>query len=64
VIDAARHAGLRGVEVHPAARNSDAIRFFHREGFDVLGQIELVLDLARPERWRAGERLAGCDFRV
>jgi N-acetylglutamate synthase-like GNAT family acetyltransferase len=64
VIDAAREAGLRGVEVYPAARNAPAIRFFHRHGFDVLGQLELMLDLAKPERWREGERLAGRDFRV
>ena len=64
LIDAARAAEMRGVEVRPAARNAEAIRFFHREGFDVLGQIELVLDLARPERWRTGERLAKRDFRV
>jgi hypothetical protein len=27
-------------------------------------QLELVLDLAKPERWCAGERLADRDFRV
>jgi ribosomal protein S18 acetylase RimI-like enzyme len=63
VIDRARADGMRGVEVRPAARNGDAIRFFHAHGFDVLGQLELVLDLAAPERWRRGERLAGRDFR-
>jgi L-amino acid N-acyltransferase YncA len=63
VIERAAADGMRGVEVKPAARNSDAIRFFHAHGFDVLGQIELVLDLAKPERWRDGERLAGRDFR-
>jgi ribosomal protein S18 acetylase RimI-like enzyme len=64
LVDAARDAGLRGVEVRPAARNSAAIRFFHRQGFDVLGQLELVLDLTGRDRWRPGERLAGSDFRV
>ena len=64
LVDAARAAGKRGVIVHPAARNVGALRFFHGHGFDVLGQIELVLDLARPERWREGERLAGREFRV
>src|SRR5215212_1978343 len=51
LVDAARAAGKRGGIVHPAARNAGALRFFHGHGFDVLGQIELVLDLARPERW-------------
>jgi GNAT superfamily N-acetyltransferase len=64
VIERARADGMRGVEVKPAARNSDAIRFFHALGFDVLGQLELELDLVRPERWRDGERLAGRPFRV
>jgi GNAT superfamily N-acetyltransferase len=64
VIERARADGMRGVEVKPVARNSDAIRFFHALGFDVLGQLELGLDLVRPERWRAGERLAGRAFRV
>lgn len=52
------------MEVRPAARNASAPQFFHGLGFDVLGQPELVLDLAKPERWRAGERLADREFRV
>ena len=38
VIERAKADGMRGVEVRPAARNSEAIRFFHAHGFDVLGQ--------------------------
>jgi N-acetylglutamate synthase-like GNAT family acetyltransferase len=63
LIDAAKAHGLRGVEVRPAARNVRAMQFFHSLGFDVLGQLELTLDLVRPERWRAGERLADREFR-
>jgi GNAT superfamily N-acetyltransferase len=63
VIERARSDGMRGVDVKPVARNSDAIRFFHAHGFDALGQLELMLDLVRPERWRDGERLACRDFR-
>jgi GNAT superfamily N-acetyltransferase len=63
VIERARSDGMRGVDVKPVARNSDAIRFFHAHGFDVLGPLELTLDLVRPERWRSGERLADRDFR-
>jgi L-amino acid N-acyltransferase YncA len=63
LIEDAQAAGMRGIEVRPAARNVEAIRFFHALGFDVLGQLELVLDLAKPERWRSGERLAERDFR-
>jgi N-acetylglutamate synthase-like GNAT family acetyltransferase len=64
VVAEARTRGLRRVQVRPAARNAEALRFFHACGFDVLGQLELTFDLARPERWRPGERLAGRDFRV
>jgi ribosomal protein S18 acetylase RimI-like enzyme len=63
LIEAAKAEGLRGVEVRPAARNVRALQFFHGLGFDVLGQLELTLDLVKPERWRAGERLADRDFR-
>jgi GNAT superfamily N-acetyltransferase len=66
VIARARANGLRQLEVRPVARNADALRFFHGLGFDVLGQLELLLDLVEPESeiWRSGERVAGRDFRV
>jgi len=66
VVASARRSGARTVEVRPAARNAQAIRFFHGIGFDVLGQLELRLDLVErePELWREGERLADRTFRV
>jgi ribosomal protein S18 acetylase RimI-like enzyme len=64
IVARARERGSRQVLVRPAARNAEALRFFHARGFDVLGQIELILDLVQPERWRPGEGLAGRDFRV
>jgi GNAT superfamily N-acetyltransferase len=66
VIEAVRGSELRQLTVRPVARNDLAIRFFHGLGFDVLGQVELFIDLSPPhdQRWRAGERLAGRDFRV
>lgn len=64
VVAAARDLGLRRVQVRPAARNAQALRFFHDQGFDVLGQIELAYDLVKPERWIPGETLAGCEFKV
>lgn len=66
VIEAARESGARQLLTRPVARNEAAIRFFHVLGFDVVGQLELLLDF-RPRagrRWRAGERFAGRDFRV
>lgn len=65
-IDAARTGGLRQVFTRPVARNASTIHFFHRLGFDVLGQIEVVLDLAPMDRqiWKPGPRIAGRDFRL
>jgi GNAT superfamily N-acetyltransferase len=64
VLAAARTLGLRRVQVRPAARNAQALQFFHAQGFDVLGQLEQTFDLVRPERWADGETLAGRRFRV
>jgi len=66
VVQAARSRGIRSLKVQPVARNDSAIRFFHSKGFDVLGQIELLLDFTPLERqrWIGRERLAARDFRV
>ncbi len=40
-----RRLGLRFINVRPVARNAEAIRFFHREGFRLLGHLELCLRL-------------------
>ncbi len=64
VVDAARERGLRQVIVRPVARNSAAIGFFHSRGFTAMGQVELILDLVDPGRWKPGEEIAGRDFRV
>jgi ribosomal protein S18 acetylase RimI-like enzyme len=66
VIAAARERGARTLQVRPAARNAEALRFFHELGFDILGQLELQIDFVDRGRelWRPGERLADRDFRV
>jgi GNAT superfamily N-acetyltransferase len=64
VVRAALDLGMPRLSVRPVARNAAAIGFFHAAGFDVLGHIELFMDLpARDDApWRPGERLAGRDF--
>jgi GNAT superfamily N-acetyltransferase len=54
---AATERGHRWLMLKPVGRNIDAIRFFHREGFGTLGQIELLSDLGSPRyQWqRAGD---------
>lgn len=66
VITAVRKQGVRQIKVRPAARNMAAIQFFHEMGFDILGQIELFMELDSTSRqiWKPGEQLAGKDFRV
>jgi N-acetylglutamate synthase-like GNAT family acetyltransferase len=64
VLEEARAQGLGQVRVRPTGRNAEAIRFFHALGFDVLSRLELVFDLTDDPRWRAGERIAGREFRV
>jgi N-acetylglutamate synthase-like GNAT family acetyltransferase len=41
----ARALGMTFINVRPVARNVEAIRFFRREGFRVLGRLELSLPL-------------------
>lgn len=65
VVEAARAEGLRRLTVRPVARNADALQFFHAAGFDVLGHVDLQIDLTGTGfHPRAGERLAGREFRV
>ncbi len=66
VIERARADGAHFLRVQPTARNRLALTVFRELGFDLLGHIELLMDL-RPEgkgKWRPGEKLAGLDFRV
>lgn len=56
VVEQARNLGARTVVVKPAARNRIAVDLFHRHGFDVVGQIELMHDLVPGERtWRPAD---------
>ena len=64
VAAAARSQGFPQLRVRPAARNADAIGFFHRLGFSGLGRLELVSDLTGGRSWRTGQQLAGRDFLV
>jgi len=63
VVQEARDAGAVRVFARPTARNAKAIAFFHAAGFDVLGYVQLQIDLEPRER-RPGEHVAGRAFRV
>lgn len=63
VIERARSMGARTVVVKPAARNMAAIGLFVSQGFDVLGQVELMLDLEPGERTWEQADLSGLSLR-
>lgn len=44
-ISESRRLGVKYVNVRPVARNLEAIRFFHRQGFQLLGRFELSIAL-------------------
>ena len=44
-ISESKRLGVKYVNVRPVARNLEAIRFFHREGFRLLGRFELSIAL-------------------
>ena len=53
-VEHARESGAADVTVRPVARNAEAIHFFVRQGFTMLGQIDLSLDLTG--RWAEQQR--------
>lgn len=63
-IHESRELGMKYVNVRPAARNLEAIRFFHREGFGLFGRLELsmALEAATPFGSRRSTVVHGLDF--
>ncbi len=61
VVSEARNLGVRFLSAKPVARNTQAIEFLHKRGFQNLGHIELFIDLSESE-WKPGPQLFGCQF--
>lgn len=61
VVEQARCMPVGYVKVRPVARNKEAISFFVRLGFDLLGQVELFQDFFRAPRskWETGISIHG-----
>ncbi len=53
--------GLCYLEVRPVARNRDAISFYYRAGFCLLGRVELFMELqpSASDKWVQGPELFG-----
>jgi N-acetylglutamate synthase-like GNAT family acetyltransferase len=64
-VAAAQADGVRQIKASPVVRNTSALRFFHRLGFDTLGHVDLLLDFERPaDYWRERETLGDVEFRA
>lgn len=60
----ARRLGVTSLNIRPVARNVEAIRLFVREGFDLVGHVQLFKTLeASTTGWREGLALHGLDLR-
>ena len=59
-----RRLGVKYVNVRPVARNLEAIRFFHRQGFRLLGRFELsvALEGAAPFGSKRTTKIQGLSF--
>jgi hypothetical protein len=57
---------MTDLNVRPVGRNLEAIRFFYRAGFELLGRPELFMDLQSPVsgRWKPGPEVFRCSFKV
>jgi N-acetylglutamate synthase-like GNAT family acetyltransferase len=64
VVEEASELGIRLLSVRPVGRNARAIRFFRDAGFDVLGHVEVFMDLTGEREWVEGETLADRGFRI
>lgn len=64
-IEKARESKVRYLSIRPVARNQEAISLFHKTGFDLLGHIEMFMDLHSEPRtvWKTGLDLLGQSFR-
>ncbi len=56
VVEQARGMRVRYISVRPVARNKEAISFFVRLGFDLLGHVQLFQDFSSAPRskWKSG----------
>ncbi|MBU7014965.1 MAG: GNAT family N-acetyltransferase [Theionarchaea archaeon] len=62
-IQEAQTLGVSYVSVRPVARNTHALSFFHKCGFQILGHIDLFMDLSTSGKWKEGLSLFENDFK-
>jgi len=65
VIEEAKVAGVGYVSVRPVARNREAMAFFVKLGFDLLGHVQLFQEFSGTDRsqWKSGISIHGQQLR-
>ncbi len=65
VVEESKRRGVRFLSVRPVARNVEAISFFFEAGFQLLGHLDIFMDLSEPKQreWKAGITVHGNSFR-
>ncbi len=63
-VEEARKLGVVCLSVKPAARNEEAVSFYHSSGFDALGHLYLFkwLGPSEPGQWKTGPEIFGKQF--
>jgi predicted GNAT family acetyltransferase len=61
---AASAMGIRYLCVRPVARNREAMEFYHKMGYTLLGQVEMFMDLrpVKTNKWKKGPSLFGLPY--
>jgi len=61
----AKRLGIRALSIRPVARNKEALRLFVREGFNVIGHIDLFQSLSQSsyKKWKPGIVIHGNQLR-
>ena len=61
VVAEAQRMGVRFLTVKPVARNTEALRFFYKQGFQNIGHVELFIDTTK-QQWKKGLKLFDLQF--
>ena len=64
-VEQAKKLEVRYLSIKPVARNEEAIAFFYKSDFHLLGHIEMFMDLksSKPDAWKSGIKLFGHKFK-
>ncbi|MBN1452907.1 MAG: GNAT family N-acetyltransferase [Anaerolineales bacterium] len=65
MVSEAKKLGMHFLSVKPVARNKEAIFLYHACGFQILGEIEMVMELqpSAPDTWKTGLEIFGHVFK-